>query len=254
MMSEAAPRTETGLMRLVHRLFPPAADFYAMLQAQCELVVVGTERLEAYMTNPSAELADAVRKAEHQGDTLKSEHIDALQRSFSTPMDREDIYRAIIAIDDVLNYAKSTVREMELLELPPDEHTLEMAKRLSEGGRALRDGFSILETDPAAADRAAQHGHKTERRTERIYRRAIAELFDVAHYAKTLTAAQREDARALAELLQPVCEPDAMAIATSVAFVLEILKRREVYRHLSNAADRIERAAEILHDIAVKAI
>jgi len=38
----------------------------------------------------------------------------------------------------------------------------------------------------------------------------------------------------------------------AVKLVLEIFKRREVYRHLSNAADRLARAGEVLHDIVVK--
>ena len=36
--------------------------------------------------------------------------------------------------------------------------------------------------------------------------------------------------------------------------VIEIFKRREVYRHLSNAADRVAEAGETLHDIVVKLV
>jgi hypothetical protein len=35
-------------------------------------------------------------------------------------------------------------------------------------------------------------------------------------------------------------------------YVFEVFKRREVYRHLSNAADRMEHAGGVLHDIVVQ--
>jgi uncharacterized protein Yka (UPF0111/DUF47 family) len=38
----------------------------------------------------------------------------------------------------------------------------------------------------------------------------------------------------------------------AMASVIRIFKRREVYRHMSNAADRLARAGEVLHDIVVK--
>ena len=47
-------------------------------------------------------------------------------------------------------------------------------------------------------------------------------------------------------------DAQSSAVSTSVAFVVEILKRREIYRHLSNAADRVVVAGEVLHDIVVK--
>ena len=37
-----------------------------------------------------------------------------------------------------------------------------------------------------------------------------------------------------------------------MAHVVEMLKLREIYRHLSNAADRGDEAANILSDIVVK--
>ena len=47
-------------------------------------------------------------------------------------------------------------------------------------------------------------------------------------------------------------DPDTETTGAAVKLVLEIFKRREVYRHLSNAADRLARAGEVLHDIVVK--
>ena len=246
--------SESVVTRLAARVFPRMPDFYALLNDQCATVVGGLEALESYMASGDAGLAAQVREIEHQGDRLKEKHLDLLQRSFSTPIDREDIYWAIVAIDDVLNYAKTTVREMEILSLPPDEHTLEMARMMNEGAHALQRGYSMLEHNPEAVDAEAEHARKTERRVEKIYRRALAELFDANHYIETLTRAQREQAEALGVLLEPLTKAHTSPVATSLAFVLEIMKRREVYRHMSNAADRIVRAGDVLHDIVVKSL
>jgi hypothetical protein len=68
-----------------------------------------------------------VRELEHAGDELKDRNMDVFNRAFSTPMDREELYRAISTIDHVINYAKTTVREMEALGVEPDQSTTEIA-------------------------------------------------------------------------------------------------------------------------------
>ena len=60
-------------------------------------------------------LAQRVRDLEHEGDDLKSANLDTLNSAFSTPMDREELYRAIATIDHIMNYAKTTIREMDTL-------------------------------------------------------------------------------------------------------------------------------------------
>jgi len=239
--------------RLAGRIFPRTPDFYALLLDQCMTVTEGTGALAAYMQSGDVQHAERVREFEHAGDRLKARNLDELHRAFSTPMDREDIFRAVTAIDNILNYAKSTVREMDVLRLPPDEHTTAMAALLDEGAHALRDGFAALAKDPEGAEVSAERARKTERHTEKIYRAALVELFDAEHYAATLTDAHRADAKSLGVLLEPLGAAEVGPVSTGVAFVIEILKRREIYRHMSNAADRVAMAGEVLHDIVVKA-
>jgi uncharacterized protein Yka (UPF0111/DUF47 family) len=243
----------TVLDRLAARLFPRTPDFYALLIEQCATAEECTTSLTHFMRSGDVQHANRVRELEHAGDRLKVRNLDILHRAFSTPMDREDIFRAITAIDNILNYAKSTVREMTLLGLPPDEHTLAMAELLQHGAESLRTGFTALEKDPERAEREAEKVRKTERHTEKIYRAALAELFDAEHYVATKTDAHRAEAESLGVLLEALDSAQGAAIANGVAFVLEILKRREVYRHMSNAADRVAMAGEALHDIVVKA-
>ena len=120
-----------------------------------------------------------------------------------------------MTLDDIVNYCKSTVVEMDVLGLTPDKFSLEMALHLREGTDALARGFGRLASDPAAAGGDAAAARKAERTVEKAYRRAIVELFQGDDY-------------------------------------LNMFKRRETYRHMSNAGDRVADAASALDDIVVK--
>jgi uncharacterized protein Yka (UPF0111/DUF47 family) len=224
------------LGRVVGRVFPRMPDFFQLLNEQCDLAVQAGEALVAFMQSGDEALALKVRELEHEADTVKDRNMDVLNKAFSTPMDREELYRAISTIDHIINYAKTTVREMEALGVAPDTHTAEIAGHLLDGARALQQGYGLLSTDPAAAEASAAAARKAERNTEKAYRRALADLFDVeADVVRLESAGGPTGGKALIT-------------------VMDVMKKREVYRHLSNAADRVARAGEVLHDIVVKMV
>lgn len=238
--------------RLVSAMFPRMPDFHSLLNDQCDLGVRAMDKFVAFMETGDEVKAMEVRRLEHEGDKLKARNIDVLNRSFSTPFDREDIYRAITAIDEGLNYAKTTVREMEILGIAPDTHMLDMVRLLHRGAKALQSGFAKLKANLQDAERDAAAVRKTERQAEKVYRRAIAELFDPEHYARDLAARRKEPGEDLELLLEPMDQAGCSSVAKGLSFVVEALKRREIYRHLSNAADHLAHAGDILHDIVVK--
>ena len=225
---------DSVVTRLVDRVFPRMPDFYSLLNDQCDLVVEAMEVFVQFMENGDDELAKQVQALEKRGDELKARNTDMLNKSFSTPMDREDIYRAIATIDHIVNYAKTTTREIEALVVEPDKYMLELAVLLKEGAYALQRGYKKLSENPQHAEEDSQAARKAERSSEKVYRRALGELFREEGYIAILDNQESNTAEA------------------AVKLVLEIFKRREVYRHLSNAADRLARAGEVLHDIVVK--
>ncbi|MEN8802374.1 MAG: DUF47 family protein [Thiogranum sp.] len=236
--------------RLVDRVFPRMPNFYGLINDQCDLAVEAMSEFVEFMLSGNWDKAERVRALEKQGDELKARNIDVLNKAFSTPMDREDLYRAIITVDHIINYAKTTVREMELLEVQPDNYMLEMAQLLHQGALALQRGFRKLSTDPASAEEDANAARKAERSTEKIYRRALAELLDADLYIRTHDK-HKAAFTALEGMLEPLGQ-HSKPVAVAFAFVVDTFKRREVYRHLSNAADRLAHAGEVLHDIVVK--
>lgn len=220
--------------RVIDRVLPRMPDFYGFINEQCEQLCQALEVYVEFMETGDAAAGDRVRAMEKEGDELKARHMEILNRAFATPMDREDIYRAIVTLDEILNYAKTTVREVEALQVVPDEHMAEMARLIYEGARALRDGYAMMATNPKGADVHAAAARKSERRTEKVYRAALAELFHAKEHIEAL-GNKAENAE-----------------ANAMTYVFEVFKRREIYRHLSNGADRVEHAASVLHDIIVQ--
>lgn len=211
------PRGQSLVARIFERVLPSAPDFFGMLAAQSKAVEHTVERLVEFMESGGPELASRIQSDEHDADAVKVTNIHVLNEAFSTPIDREDIYRAIVHLDDVVNYCKSTVIEMDALAVAPDAHTLAMAQALLTGATALRNGFGKLGNSTAEAAQDAEGARKAERRVERLYRAALAELFQGDNY-------------------------------------IQMFKKREIYRHLSNAADRMAHCASTLHDIVVKMV
>lgn len=226
----------SGAMKLVRRVFPKVPNFFGLLQAQSAVAVTSMNHLVDFMTSGQTEVADEVKAFEREASVLKEQSMAALNSAFSTPMDREDLYRAISTLHRITTYARTTVREMEQLHVQPDAWTTKMAELLRDGVVALDEGYQMLEQDPAAAETKADRARVSERRVEKQYRLALAELFD-----------PEEDVRRIGRI-------DGPTGAAAYTLVMEVFKKREIYRHMSNAGDRVARAGETLHDIVVKLV
>lgn len=203
------------LVRSIERIFPKSPDFFAMLAEQSMQASHTAGMLVEFMVTDDPEMNVEIKKDEHVADTIKVRNIHALNEAFSTPIDREDIYRAIMDLDKIVTYCKTAVKEMIMLGVAPDAYTLEMAKLLKEGADAVAGGFAKLAVNPQLAAADADTARRAERRMEKLYRKALADLFQGEDY-------------------------------------INMFKRREIYRHLSNAAERMAHSANTLHDIVVK--
>jgi uncharacterized protein len=208
-------RASSIFKRLLDRVFPSMPDFFTLLAEQSAHVEQTVALLVKFMETADEEVGLQIRREEHEADAVKIRNIQTLNEAFATPMDREDIYRAIIDLDEIVNYCKTTVHEMNALEVTPGEHLAEMAKALHDGVEALARGFAKLATAPITAEEDARTARKAERTVEKAYRTALVDLFQGTDY-------------------------------------IRMFKRREIYRHLSNSADRLAACADTLSDIVVK--
>lgn len=206
-------------MRLTNPFRSRSGNFLQNLAQQTDKTREGLETLERYFQTHDPADARRVEQIEKEADELRRILIDDLNRAFVTPIDREDLFALSRTIDDVLDYAYTTVDEIQLFQLEPTELMRKMVTILREAAEELHHGVLQLRERPQVALQHATRAKKLENRAEGLYREALAELFQ-----------------------QPKTLDDVMLM----------LKRREVYRHLSNAADRGDEAANIISDIVVK--
>ena len=71
--------------------------------------------LQSYAEQPDQEAARKVTEIEKAADEVRRVLIDELNRTFVTPIDREDIFGLSLSVDDLLDYAETTAEEMTLL-------------------------------------------------------------------------------------------------------------------------------------------
>jgi len=207
-----------GLFDIFKRKKPFAtyeSRFFDLLSRQSSKTLEGLEALWNFAQDSTKENANLVRNIEREADELRRILIEELDSTFITPLDREDIYALSRAIDDVVDYANTTVDEMEIYEVRGDEHIKEMIHILREAARELNDAVKILKDYPRIALEHAVKAKSYENTMEKAYHFALADLF------------KQTD-------------------------TIYMLKMREIYRHLSNAADRGDEAANIISSIVMK--
>lgn len=195
--------------------FQKRKDFFGLLEGHAAKMSEGLTALSEFVADPSDERAERVVALEEEADELRRRTLAEVDQAFVTPIDREDIAHLAAALDEVINYAKSTVEEMRLFGVRTDRYLQQMASGLAQAAGELHAAIGSLRDHPGETLEHVTKVRKLENFIEHIYREALVELF------------KDED-------------------------VKRILATREVYRHLSNAADRAEAAAGLLGDIVVK--
>jgi predicted phosphate transport protein (TIGR00153 family) len=159
---------------------------------------------------------------EHWADEVTHLIMAALNRTFVTPLDREDIAGLAHALDDVLDYMEAALTRMRLFKLrQPSPLAKELARIVLQQSEALN------RTIPLLRHKSEMHGiqdclvevNRLENEGDRLLERALATLYDDV--------------------------PD-------IAALIDRLKWREVYELLETATDRAEDVANVLEAIVLK--
>lgn len=204
----------------IQNFMNPRQDiFYSLLIQQAEYMVEATGMVLEYLEEPGKKRRKQTRQIEKDADNVRHQLVAELRRTFVTPIDREDIHQLSRSLDNVVDYAYTTTEQMEVFEIKPNGSLNKLATMMQEGAVNLYQGMLNLQKNPEKANACANRAKKIETEVEIFYRKVLAELF----------------------------VPPA-----DMQGVMDILKLREVYRHLSNTADRIDEAANNLSDIVVK--
>jgi uncharacterized protein Yka (UPF0111/DUF47 family) len=160
-----------------------------------------------------------VTQIEKDGDRIVDELLQALQDTFVTPIDREDLQRLSKKIDDILDYVNLTARSLVIFALTrPTPPMIQQLETLKESCDILVEIMPCLrKKNYEAIMQGCKRIHELEKTADHIFREELSRLFhDDSVNAK------------------------------------EILRAREVLDHLETAIDSCDAVAETLLNIAVK--
>lgn len=210
-------------MGLKELLLPQEARFFDLLEKQAAFMVKGAEALVEGLErwDRPADIRRNLKDIEHQGDQAVHDIYEALNQTFITPIDREDISALASSLDDVLDFTYATVNHMVLYDIQKVPlPLLDVARMLKEQTVHLRDGVAALRNlkDRAAFDRARVEVNRLENAADDATNRAIADLF------------------------RPAEGKDPFFV----------MKMKDIYNYIETATDKAEDCADVLGDIAVK--
>ena len=199
------------------RLTPQKREFFVLFsKASANACAIAGALVELLERWPDKEKLRDIRELEHEGDRLTHEVINLLNRTFVTPLDRDDMYRLASVIDDVCDHideAADNIDAYEVTEVP--EKARLQAEVIYRAAARLHEAVELLEGFKDSARQLAAL-RELEDEGDRISREAIADLF------------------------------------RSGADPLTIIRWKDIHEQLEEAVDACENAADVLEAILVK--
>lgn len=198
-------------------LFPVKRDFYKMISDQAHATTKGVETLHSWLTSRSAENYQRLFSQVAEADRIRFNMEDNLIDAFATPFDRQDIYSLSVEMARIVEYAKSTLYEMEAFAVDADQVIMNMVQQLNIGTDKLVEAIEGLKEDPLQSKIQIVNIRKVQMTIEEQYRAGMAELFR----------------------------------STDIMYAM---KYREVYHHIKDAAVHLGYTTDVLHKIVVRVI
>ena len=209
---------------MLRRLIPRDGRFFELFKRSADNTLEGARLLNEMLEHCD----DLDRKAlhlkdiEHTGDEITHEIFRALNRTFVTPLDREDISQLASALDDVIDWIEEAARRMRLYHI---NETTPLAQRF---GRVILDqSEQIAKAIPMLGK--AKNAEELERATHEIHR------------------LENEGDDLLAEAIAGLYEG-----VTEVPQLIKAMRWDDIYQLLEDATDKAEEVAVVLQNIAFK--
>ncbi len=190
-------------------------NFFDMLKEQSSYVVKSMTLLNEYCTTSKEELADIIILLEEEADEVRRQLISHLNKTYITPIDREDLFHLSRLLDEIIDYIKTSVDEIHLFKIMPNEDLIKITSTLLEMTNHLFDAISNMERDEKASTAAAYKVKHLENVIDSLTKHAYATIFESDDYKM-------------------------------------IFKYAEIYKHLNHTADVADSAMDFLLDIFAK--
>jgi predicted phosphate transport protein (TIGR00153 family) len=203
---------------MAFRLIPREEKFYTDFQAFGDELMRGGRLLEEMLATeqPVWAKADEIKQVEHKCDLLTHEIIQRLNRTFVTPLDREDIHELARSLDDVMDAIDASAALVRLYRLNPVRFgARELARIVTASTDQVRLALTALEKNKGLMTHATEI-NRLENEADKLHQEAVSRLFS--------------DER----------DP------------LLVMKWKETLDFLEDATDRCEDVANVLEGVMVK--
>jgi len=201
------------------RLLPREEDFFSLFvevaRRNSEAAKLLRDLFEA-APDRRTPIIEAIKKLEHEADQVTHDVVNRLDRTFITPLDREDIHKLASDLDDVMDVMDGTARRAQIFRVgvAPDgvlrmtEVIQRMVAVLGQGVERLRKGEEVI--------KFCIEAKKLEEEGDVIYHESLGKLFETEHDA------------------------------------IELIRWKEIYDNLERTLDEAEDVANGLESITIK--
>ena len=200
---------------------PKEKAFFDLFERAAKNVHQGSVQLVEFLENfdNPAERAKRIKDLEHLGDQLTHETISLLNKSFLTPLDREDIHELASRLDDILDLTDIAANRIVLYKIAaPTEDAQKLAYCLFHSTSIIVEAMGLLRhtKNTEAILQKCIAIHTQENEADLIIQHALASLFENTHDPK------------------------------------EIIKWKDIYEEIESATDRCEDVANVFEAIGLK--
>jgi uncharacterized protein Yka (UPF0111/DUF47 family) len=205
--------------RVGFRLIPREEKFFDDFKALADQIRAGAELLEKMLApdHPIWDKAEEIKEVEHRCDSLTHAIIERLNRTFVTPLDREDIHALARSLDDVMDAIDAAASRIRLYRLDKVRFgARELARIITASTAQVQVAMQTLELKKGVVVDHAIEINRLENEADRQHQEAILRLFD--------------------EERDPIV----------------VMKWKEALDFLEDATDRCEDVANVLEGVVVK--
>jgi hypothetical protein len=165
---------------MAFRLIPREEKFYTDFQALGDELKRGARLLEEMLApeRPVWDKAEEIKEVEHKCDFLTHEIIQRLNRTFVTPLDREDIFALARSLDDVMDAIDAASGMVRLYRLDTVRFgARELAAIITASTDQVRLALTALEHSKGLKTHAIEI-NRLENEADRMHQDAVSRLFD----------------------------------------------------------------------------
>jgi uncharacterized protein len=203
-------------------LFPKEIDFFEIFDLAASNLTKAASHFFDLVHSETLDNIEVKTKdiyeCEQEGDILTHEIIKKLNKTFVTPIDREDLYTLASRLDDILDLIWAATERITVFKIKEStKEVIEMAKDLLMTTEVVQKAIKKLkEKKYSHVQEYCIEINRLENRIDRTFRDALGKLFDEAKDC------------------------------------IFIIKWKEIYEHLEDASDRCEDVANAIEAIVLK--